>query len=81
MAYEERDMSGSLFKREKKGDNWPDYGGPLMVNGEKLEIAAWLKEGKKGKFLSLKVSPRRERDDQPSQPSRDSAPLDDEIPF
>lgn len=66
MAYEERDNGGALFKREKRSDNAPDYGGDCMVNGQKLEVAAWLKTGKSGaKFLSLKFSPRRERSEQP----------------
>ena len=63
MAFEERDMSGALFKREKRSDKTPDYSGPCMVGGQLLEVAAWIKEGKSGKFMSLKFGPRRERQD------------------
>jgi uncharacterized protein (DUF736 family) len=65
MAYELRDGSGSLFRNERKqeGDRQPDYRGDAMVNGRKVEIAAWLKTSASGKkFLSLKFSEPRERD-------------------
>ena len=65
MAYELRDGSGSLFRNEKKqpGERTPDYRGDAMVNGARVEIAAWVKESASGKkFLSLKFSEPRERD-------------------
>lgn len=55
MAYEPRDLSGTLFKAEK-GDNpsRPDYTGDAMVGGVAYRISAWLKDSQKGgKFLSL----------------------------
>ncbi len=62
MSFEHKDMSGTLFKNDK-GDNpkRPDYRGELLVHGELLEIAAWLKDGAKGKFMSLAVKPKQER--------------------
>jgi len=65
MAYELRDGSGSIFRNEKKqpGERTPDYRGDAMVNGQRVEIAAWVKESATGKkFLSLKFSEPRERD-------------------
>ena len=47
MAYEMREGSGSLFKNDKDGnEKRPDYRGDALINGEVLEIAAWIKEGK-----------------------------------
>lgn len=74
MAYELRDGSGSLFRNEKKqeGERTPDYRGDAMVNGKRVEIAAWVKEAASGKkFLSLKFSEPRERDQtaKPSSPA------------
>ena len=55
MAYELRDQSGSLFKNDKHvtGDALPSYRGDCMVNGKKMSVSAWVKEGKNGKFFSL----------------------------
>ena len=86
MAYEQKDNSGALFKNDK-GDNAsrPDYTGNGMVNGSPVRIAAWIKEGQRGKFLSMKFDEPREQQAQ-TQPARggggETAPdLDDEIPF
>jgi uncharacterized protein (DUF736 family) len=55
--------SGVLFKNDKKGnDKAPDYKGKVNVNGKELEIAGWVREGKSGKFISLKVSETRQKD-------------------
>lgn len=77
MAWEHKDGSGSLFKNDKKGnEKAPDYRGELMTGGVLMEIAAWLKEGKNGKFLSLSVKPKQERQKE-SVKEMD----DDPIPF
>ncbi|MDD5688502.1 MAG: hypothetical protein PHE88_11805 [Elusimicrobia bacterium] len=54
MAFEQRDNSGVLFKNDKKGnEKAPDYTGSGMVDGFEYKFAAWIKEGKKGKFMSV----------------------------
>jgi hypothetical protein len=55
--------SGVLFKNDKKGnEKAPDYKGKVNVNGKDLEIAGWIREGKTGQFLSIKVSEPRAKD-------------------
>ncbi len=59
MAYTLKEGQGSLFKNNKKqsGTAQPDYTGTVMINGEELRVAGWIKQGKEGSsFLSLKVS-------------------------
>jgi uncharacterized protein (DUF736 family) len=82
MAFEQKDMSGALFRNDKKQkDTHPDYRGDAVINGVKVKIAAWLKQDKNGsKFFSLKFEEDTgERARPPTVPiSRD---LDDEVPF
>ena len=57
MAFELNDMSGNLFRNEKKESaKQPDYTGKVKIRGEELRVAAWLKDGKKGKYFSFKFS-------------------------
>lgn len=57
MAYQERDMSGILFREQsKKSEKAPDYTGKLTMGGTTYRLAGWKKEGSRGTFLSLKVS-------------------------
>jgi hypothetical protein len=73
MAYQQRDNSGNLFKsREKKTDKHPDYSGEIMVAGTLYRIAAWLKDGKSGKFMSLAVTPAT---DKPAPKNDDTIPF------
>ncbi len=46
----------TLFKNKKTTNNAPEYTGEIMVNGKKMRLAAWVKEGKNGKFFSGKMS-------------------------
>jgi hypothetical protein len=81
MAYEQKDGSGALFKNDK-GDNpkRPDYRGDITIGGVQYELSAWLKEGKKGKFMSLNAKPKGERAAPPA-PEQKEPEFDDRIPF
>ena len=75
MAFEQRDLSGVLFKNDdKKTEKHPDYQGEALIGGQKYRLSAWIKAGKKGKFMSLAFSVPR--DGNPSKPR-----AEDEIPF
>lgn len=83
---EQRDNSGALFRdKERRSERAPEFTGPAMIDGREYRIAAWVKEGRGGKFFSLAFTPKDERPamDQ-GQMGRDGDPgpdLNDEIPF
>ena len=84
MAYEHRDGSGSLFRNEKDGvESRPDYRGEAKVNGKIYQLSAWLKEGSKGKFLSISIQPKEsyQGEKTSSKSSTNIADLSDDIPF
>lgn len=82
---EQKDMSGVLFKNDKKEtDKHPDYKGRITVNGTEYWLAGWIKPGKVGKYLSLSVSAKDgaikpKSNTKPKQQQQD--PAGDEIPF
>jgi uncharacterized protein (DUF736 family) len=79
MAFELKDGQGTLFKNDKKGnEKAPDYRGELMLETGMHKIAGWLKDGKNGKWMSLKVEVKQD-DAERSAPKREQ-PTDD-IPF
>ena len=78
-GYEHKDNSGSLFRNDRKEkDTQPDYKGSCMVNGVKMEMAAWIKESANGsKFMSFKFSEPREQAPQAKKPAEPEG----DIPF
>jgi hypothetical protein len=75
--------SGSIAKNDK-GDNpkRPDYKGSCEVDGVAYWIAAWVKKGDKGPFLSLSFDPKEKKAEKPPATTGDfDLGNDDEIPF
>lgn len=89
MAYETKDMSGSLFKNTRKEkDTHPDYNGSARIEGHDYWISAWLKEGKDGgKYFSFAFKRKDGTADRPDKPVFDKTKAgggfdaDSEIPF
>ena len=76
MAYEQRDMSGTLWKNDKREkDTHPNATGTCMVDGVEYYVSAWTKEGAKGKFQSLAFKRKQEQ----RGPAKEAD--EDEIPF
>jgi len=70
--------NGSLFKNTNKtNDNQPDYSGSIKLqDGKDQQIAAWIKEGAKGKFFSIKLS-----DPYVKHEAVETAQASDDLPF
>jgi hypothetical protein len=56
-----------------------DYAGSIVIEGRKYWLNGWVKDGEKGKFLSLSARPAEE----PTQakPKPKPAAIEDDIPF
>ena len=76
---------GVLFKNDRKEkENQPDYTGKITRGGKEKRLAAWLKDGQRGKFMSLQVSDFQEQAQ--SAPQAQPQPVlnddfSDDIPF
>jgi len=76
MEYD-RTNTGILFKNESENEKAPKYTGKINVGGKEYELAAWIKEGKTGKFMSLKVQEPRQK----QAPQKDFDDIKDDIPW
>jgi hypothetical protein len=85
MAYEMKELSGSLFKNQKKEkDTHPNATGSCLIDGVEFWVSAWTKEDKNGnKWQSLAFKPK-EVDQKPAPESKTGgsfADMDSDIPF
>ncbi len=72
---------GVLFKNDKKEtDKHPDYTGKLDVGGKEYKLAAWIKTGRNGKFMSLSISEPQEQQ-RSTRPSNRIDDADIDAPF
>lgn len=80
MAYEVKDMTGSVFVNDKKTkENHPDRRGSCKIDGVEYWISGWLKDTNGKKWMSLAFTKKEEQ--QNSQSQSESSVPDDEIPF
>jgi hypothetical protein len=72
MADQSNDLRGAIFKNDRKEkDTHPDYRGDITIDGRKYWLSGWIKEGKRGKFLSIAAKPAEEQ--QRQQPEASNA--------
>lgn len=79
MTYDNTNRGVLFREQEKKSDKSPDYTGKLDVDGKEYRLAGWIKDGQRGKFLSLAISEPQGRKE--PEPAQSPADLDDQIPF
>ena len=73
--------TGVLFKNDTAGksDKFPGYGGSINVDGVEYWVSAWVKDGKKGKFFSLAIKPKEEREERAAPKSTGGRVAKDEF--
>ena len=94
MAYETRDLGGSMFPNTRKEkETHPDYNGSIRIDGKDYWLSCWNKEGANGPWFSFafKVKdgappPSRANDGRPATASKTQAAAgrdfdDSDIPF
>jgi len=92
MAYEVKDMSGSIFRNEEKTKETDrDYSGNGMIDGREVWISGWINEpkggGKKYMKLTFKHKEGQPQQSAPKKPDPISSGRfnddmdDDPIPF
>ena len=71
---------GQLFRNAYKDkEQQPDHKGTITTpDGKVYELAAWIKEGRNGKYFSLKIQDPYKKPEQKEIKDED---LDDDIPF
>jgi hypothetical protein len=74
--YQMQEGQFTLFKNNKTTNNAPEYTGEGMWKGQKIRLAFWVKEGKKGKYISGKMSEPREQ-----RPQDDDSQGTGDLPF
>lgn len=85
--YTQRDMSGSLFKNDRKtSDNHPNAKGSALIDGVEYWVSAWTKRDKNGNpWQSLAFTPKDQQQSAPATQAvtRAPDPFDDgdDIPF
>lgn len=71
---------GTLGKnRNRKTDKHPEYSGKINIEGRDYWLSGWIKEGKDGKFFSLAVQPKEQKQGQ--KPERQPGEDFDDDPF
>jgi hypothetical protein len=78
MAYEQKDNSGAMFVNDRKEkDSHPDRRGDAMIDGKMYWVSGWIKEGKKGKWMSLSFTPKEDKPQRSTPDSRAARPRAD----
>lgn len=85
MGFEQRELTGSLFKNDDKTeDKHPNAKGSALINGVAFWVAAWTKTDKNGnKYQSLAFKPKEEAKANTEAKKRMEKAVDEEedLPF
>jgi phage protein U len=83
MAYEKRDLTGTLFKNDKMmSESSPQYTGTVTIDGVDYWQSAWVKQGASGvKFFSQSFKRKDAPTARREEPTKKAFVDDPEIPF
>ncbi len=84
MAYEQKDMAGSLFKNDRREkDTHPQAKGTALIDGVEYWVDAWTNTTQSGdKYQSLKFKRKEARTGDGSQGAPiQLSDLDNDVPF
>lgn len=85
MTFELKPGQFALFKNDKgENDKRPDYRGDGQdLDGNPIEVAAWLRKGNKGTFMSCSFKRKEAKGVERSAPKTKgpASEMDDDIPF
>jgi len=83
MAFEQRDLSGALFRNDRKTqDNHPDHTGTCTIEGKEYYVSAWIKTSSAGKkYFSMAYTLKDVSKVQKADPPAIHEDFDDDIPF
>jgi hypothetical protein len=69
-----------LFRNDNKTrDTDRDYAGSATIDGVEYWMSGWIKEGKRGKFMTFAFTPKHQ--EKSAAKSGAAVPFNDEIPF
>lgn len=82
MAFEQKELSGSLFKNDKREkDTHPHATGSALIGGVEYWVSAWTKTDKNGnKWQSLAFKPK-EKQAQRGGSAVGKGVIEDDVPF
>lgn len=82
MAEYDNELRGVLFRNEHKRPDKKDadYRGRATVAGVEYWLDAWVNDGQKGKYMSIKFKAKDASAAEP-EPAKPQADFDDSIPF
>lgn len=84
MAFEQKDLTGSLFRNDRKEkDTHPDFNGSCRIGGHDYWMNAWLKIDKNDKKYFSFAFKLKDGSSARPEPAKQSftRDLDDEVPF
>ncbi|MNG14294.1 hypothetical protein D3C84_980340 [compost metagenome] len=82
MADYDNNLSGVLFKNDKDGnEKRPDYKGSAEIEGVQYWVSAWIRDGAKGKFMSMKYEAKEKQAARSTDPAPAGPVKDTDIPF